>query len=280
MSDHTVTKMWSQDSFRISLDTRTAQKRTGIVEGYQITAPPTYTKQQISVLPEIPLVGSAYPGLNDTWLVDRDFIRRGPIYWEARVLYQGTFPSIDLMPIRRWGKATTSEPIDEDINGKPIVTVNGEPIEGLSKDVSDPTLTIQKNFRFINIAALHQYFDSVNSDVFAGFPPGTGRLVDYSADENVDGSQVTFYNVSVTFQFRYPYRTVPARAWWKRVRHEGYYRKVNDRLTKCIDSDGEEVTRPALLNLDGTQRTETDVADWLEWQVYQPLPYNSLGLLT
>lgn len=280
MSEHTVTKMWSQDGFRVSLDTRTAQKRTNIVESYQITAPATYTKQQISVLPEVPLVGSAYPGLNDTWLVERDFIRRGPIYWEARVFYQGTFPSIDLMPIRKWSKSTTSEPIDEDLNGFPIVTVNGEPIDGLTKDVSDPVLTIQKNFRSINIAAIHQYFDSVNSDSFAGFAPGTGRMIEFSADENVDGNQTTFWAVSASFQFRYPYRTVPARAWWSRVRHEGYYRRVSGRYIKCIDDDGEEVTRPALLNLDGTQRTGTNVADWLEWQLYRPLPYNSLGLLT
>lgn len=279
MTSPIVTKMWSQDVVSFSLDTRNGQRRATIIEGYQITAPPTFTHVQIAQLPQLPVTGMAYPGVPDTWLVDREIVRRSPIYWEARLSYQGEFPSIDMRPVRRWGRAATTESIDEDINGNPIVTVNGEPLDGLTKDISDPVLTVRKNFREINIAAIHQYFDSVNADTFAGFAPGTARFLDFAADEETDGNNTRFWRVSVQFQFRYPYRTTPERAWWKRVRHEGYFRNVGGNIRKCVDSDGEPLSRPALLNLDGTQRTETDQADWLEWQVYTPVPYNSLGLL-
>lgn len=274
-----VTKMWSKDGFSISLEkgiTRTAD----ITEGYQITAPVDYTKKQIAALPGLPITGDKHPDFNDMRVTKKDVVRNGPCYWVGMITYTGTNEDpTEERPVFRWGKSSSNEPVDEDRNGKPIVTANDEKIDGISKNISDLVLNVQRAYRFFNPAITHQYLDSVSNDTFAGFPAGTARLTGYSADLVFDDTKGGFWRVSAEITFRYPYRTTAQRAWWQRVRHEGYYIRDNGFIIKATDDNQEEVTRPVLLNRDGTRRTNSDEADWLEWEVYTPLPYANLGLL-
>lgn len=181
-----------------------------------------------------------------------------------------------------WRSVVTDELIDEDIDGKPIVTKNGEPIEGITERVPDQVCTIQRNFLAIDVFAISAYLRSRNSDSFLGWPPGTARLMDYSAENVISNGTLGFWKVSATFQFRHPYNTTPARAWWKRVRHEGFLVRENASAEpgKAFDPTTKTfVTKPVLLTAAGTLETDPDNAHWLEFQTTLSLPYNALGLL-
>ena len=86
--------------------------------------------------------------------------------------------------------------------------------------------------------------------------------------------------MTASIRFRYPFNTTPEKAWYARVRHEGFYEKLSDgRIVRAIDDNGEPTTKPVLLKEDGTRETVSENAYWLEFKRYQPLPYNVLGLL-
>ena len=182
-----------------------------------------------------------------------------------------------------WRSAITEEAIDEDINGKAFTTVNNEPIDGITERVPNQVATIERNFLSINVFALSAYCRSVNSDTFLGWPAGTARFMDYAATNVITNGVAGFWKVSATFEFREPYRTTPDKAWFKRVRHEGFQVRdfagedphpAWDRKTKTVR------TTPTLLKADGTEETDPAAAHWLEFQTLTELPYSALGLLS
>jgi hypothetical protein len=242
----------------------------------------------------LPLVNELYPGTSFVILRKLSPSRISPILVLMVAEYSGeigpgdiTSSPIDNDVIISWRNASTDEAIDQDWNGNPIVTVNGEPIEGISERVSDQVATIERNFLAVNLAAVSAYLKSVNSDLYLGFPPGTGRLMDYTAQNIIQDGVAGFWKVSATIQFREPYNTTPDKAWYKRVRHEGYMVRATPGAKPQIAWDEPSktpVTKPILLAADGTRlpipADATQVtAHWLEFQTLGALPYNALGLL-
>jgi len=69
------------------------------------------------------------------------------------------------------------------------------------------------------------------------------------------------------------------KAWYKRWRHEGLYVLAGGVIRRATDTLGQEVTKPVLLKVDGTQETDPDAAYFFHTQVYGSLPYASLGLI-
>ena len=129
---------------------------------------------------------------------------------------------------------------------------------------------------------VNQYRHSVNSDTFAGFAPGLGRLVRFSAKQGYDVDAGGYWTVNASIQFRYPYNTSSERAWYARVLNEGYYVKAtasDDKTVLGIDNNKKDTTKPVLIKEDGTQEFDPDNAHWLEFKIYTPLPYNALGLI-
>jgi len=271
--------MWSHDGFNVESD-RGIRRNAKIQTGYQITVPPDYTELQVSAVTGVPALNSQFPGLPEMHAIDRKFTRVSPILWMCVVSWDGTdIDPIEEPPEIEWTDTESQEAIDEDWNGNPIVTANGEPIEGITMDIADNVLSVKRNYRFFNPQLTHQYRHSTNSDFFAGYAPGTGRLKGYRAKYIYDPNNGGYWEVHARIEFRFPYRTVPARAWYARVRHEGYYERLGNRIVRAADEHGEEVTRPILLAQNGTRESNPNNANWLEWQRYGSLPYNVLGLL-
>lgn len=177
-----------------------------------------------------------------------------------------------------WTDTETDEEVSEDFTGKPICTVNGEPIEGVTMKKCDQIVTIERRFEDFNAYSINAYRHSVNSDTFMGYPPGMARLTNYSATFNAP-----FWDVAASIQFRYPFRTTPAKAWYKRVCNQGYYIKSGSEIKRATDDllggPGEPVVKPVLLKTTGAHEPVTANATWLEFQVYGSLPYNALGLI-
>jgi len=103
---------------------------------------------------------------------------------------------------------------------------------------------------------------------------------------NVVTPQLAYWEVTAQIRFRYPYRTTNEKAWYKRVRHQGFYKRVNvaggSMIVRALKG-GEPVNRPVLLDADGYEIVQEDgqevQAHWLEFKLYDSLPYGALGLL-
>jgi hypothetical protein len=280
--------MWSKDAFSAST-TKNFEKTATIQVGYQITVPPEYNELQVSALSDVPSIGDSFEGNPYIFVKSRNYTRLSPIYWMAIVTYEGQLAAnggggvLVTNPEIRWSNASTVEEIDEDADGKPIATANGERLDGATKEISDLVLDVRRNYREINLPATHKYLESVNSDIFEGFAPGTGRLRAFDAEQVWRTQDNGYWRVSAKIQFRYPYRTTPLKAWYARIRHEGLKIRVTDgeeeKIVHAPDGHKGLVTKPVFLNEDGTLREDTETADWREFKRYTPLPYNALGLL-
>lgn len=236
----------------------------------------------------LPLVGDLYPGTS--YVICRKLTpsRLAPTLAMMVVDYSGEIGQggegsspVSNEAIVTWRGQVTDELIDQDINGKPLVTFNGEPIDGITERIPDDVATIERNYATISTYALRQYLRSRNSDTFLGWPPGTCRLFDYSATNVIKDGVAGFWKVSMTFVFREPYNTTPDKAWYKRVRHEGFLIRAIAGGTPQIAFDPvtkTPVTRPVLLKANGTRETNPENAYWLEFETTKALPYNSLGL--
>jgi hypothetical protein len=205
-----------------------------------------------------------------------------PVTWRGEVGATGNSP-LNQSPDIVWSNTTSNEAVDEDILGNPIVTVNNEPIYGATRLIPDLVLSVTRNYALFSPWLTWQYLHSVNSDSFLNFPPGTGKFMSFNARQTVSNG-LSYWRVSATIQFRYPYRTTPDKAWYARVRHEGFKVKLAGKVVKAVDKHQQPVNRPVLLNDDGTERKQnaagvTPAARWLEFQMYTSLPYAALGLI-
>ena len=180
-----------------------------------------------------------------------------------------------------WTDSTSTEPIDRDINGYAIVTANGEPVDGLSMDISDQVVVIRRKFASINTASIGAYRRATNSDTFLGWAPGTARLIGFSAKNKFAyGGLAEAWDVTARIQFREAYaNTTPAQAWYKRWRHEGLYVNDGGVVRRAIDAQMQPASKPVLLKIDGTQETNPEAAYFFHTQVYGSLPYSTLGLI-
>ena len=267
------------------------QRNVGIQRAFTVTLDVNDVIEVVYTAAGLPLVNDRYPGTLFVICRSLDVRRVSPILAMVTANYSGEIGQgpgginsspVDNEVIITWRNAVTDEELDEDWNGKPLVTKNVEPIYGITERVSDEVATIDKNFAAINMYAIREYLRSTNSDTFLGWPPGTGRLMDYSASNIIKDGVLGFWKVSATFQFREPYRTTPDKAWYKRVRHEGILVRdmAGDDPHEAWDLKTKSwVTKPILLKEDGTREENPDNAFWLEFQTLGSLPYSVLGLV-
>jgi hypothetical protein len=143
-------------------------------------------------------------------------------------------------------------------------------------------IIITRNMLFFNDYAISDYDEAVNSDWFEGWPPGTGR-VRIDAD-NVYNESTGYWVVTGIFTFKKPYRTTPDKAWYSRLRNDGYYEKIDlvgpgagSAIVPAVDGHKEPVTQPVQLDADG-YRITNGTAYWLEVKHFRPRPFSALGL--
>jgi hypothetical protein len=235
----------------------------------------------IKLDPRVPVEKSRHPLFISLFCKGVQIIQRNPLHWEVVANYVSPPYRDTNGPIYQPTEVetftiTNDEPIDEDIEGNPIATANGERIYGVSKPVSDLGIRLNKRFRFFDPATFYTYIDCVNSDTFIGFPPGVLRVASISAsDEWVDTEP--YANVTVEIHARKPYNTTPEKSWWKRVRHEGFYVKKNGKVVRAKDGAGKDRVEPVMLDSDGAEKEDQTQADWLEFKVFQSVNFSSMG---
>jgi hypothetical protein len=281
-------EMWSRQSG--SADSPDGKQRSlSMTRAFTVTLAASDPLEVVYTAAGLPLVNDVYPGTFFVICRSLQPQRVSPIMAVITANYAGeigpgdaTSSPVDNEVIVTWRNATTDEAIDQDFLGKPIVTKNNEPIEGITERIADQVATIERNFLTINMYAIREYLRASNSDTFLDWPAGTARLMEYNATNVITNGIAGFWKVSATFQFREPYNTTADKAWYKRVRHEGFLVRDNAGETPHIAWDEKTktpVTKPILLKEDGTREIDPDSAYWLEFQTLNSLPYNALGLI-
>jgi hypothetical protein len=286
-----VRQAWSRTNGGVTVSNGGKSAQAKFSEGWQITHSYDATDIELLSATGLPAIHSYKVG---TFVpcVGVNIETRGLLFSLIRIDYDKTIqldpnnPNPDWQqsplaapPDIEWTDESSTEPIDQDADGEPIVTVNGEPINGVTIELPDPVLTVTRNFATWNPHVIHQYRMSVNSDTFAGFAAGTGRLVSASAKLIIDQTFGSYWRVTARIRFRYPYNTTAQKAWYARVRHEGFKIKDGTDIVHADDDAGNKVVTPVLLASDGTHETDPASAHWLEFKRYFPLPYANLGLL-
>lgn len=297
--------MWSKPTTSATASDNFRKFQIKLQRAYQCVTTPDETES--GVYNGTDLQGNQLPQLGARFGLDYPFAyadnisieRPSPILWIVTVDYTGELGPGDsnnennplfAPPRIDWDDVESEQEIDEDFDGNPIQTINGEPIEGVKALIPDQTVAIKRNMLLFNPYVQARYRRAVNSDIFLGWPPGTAKLMKLSAS-NVPNDQGGYWEVSAQIQFRYPYRTTPEKAWYSRVRHEGYYERVElsgpgagTKVVRAVDANKEPVTKPVLLDasgfrIPGVEPGEVQTAHWLEFKLYDSLPYSALGLL-
>jgi len=281
-----ATQMWSREG-----GSGTSEKYDNFATTYSHTSAYFVTHavdDNAEVIKEtslLPAYGSRYAPTVDSFLKTKSVEKVGPISSIVTLNYEGQ--RFDATVDIEWSDSTSTEPIDRDYDGEAIVTACKEQVEGLTMEISDPVAVIRRKFFTFNAYAIAAYRHATNSDTFLGWPPGTARIVGYSAKNQFKfGLPLEQWDVTARIQFRLPLMgATSAQAWYKRWRHEGLL--INGSATpdasvfpvRARDVNGQEVTKPVLLKLNGTQETDPNAAIWKYTQIYNSLPYSALGLL-
>lgn len=242
---------------------------------------------------EVVLAGITVPEVHpddETKYLSSVRVRRlSPIFFEVEANYHAEAQNFEgVSPTERPVKilppsvsfSDVEEPIDQDVNGDPIQTVNGEGFDPpLTKDVSDLVLVFEKNVEAVDYLAYRDSKGNVNNAGFFGSEQGTARLLDITAEPAQEGMFI-FYKQRATIAFRsvpvIEGTPFPTLAWAKRVLHEGFYEKVDGRIVRAVDENGDEMTKPVLLDAAGA-RTVAPV--WLYWSVYAEIDFDELNIL-
>lgn len=188
--------------------------------------------------------GERYGG--HEWLICRSVVPRrlGPDVYEVIAGYNlespagfANDPTGEQGPLGRpsdirWDFVTSSEQIDEDVDGKPIVNAAGERFDPPpAAEYADPRLTVTRYERDFSAATAISYsgrWGVLNEDPFMGALPGQALMKPIVGTRRVDGEAV-YWAVTYVVVFREGLPASadglsggPKRAWWIRLLNQGY----------------------------------------------------------
>ena len=276
-----VTQMWSKNGGSFTSEKYDSfASKYAITEGYQVLTTPDTNIVAVESATGLPRYGDRHSSGIDAFVNSIQPQQVSPIFYVVTVGYEGDNPFTGEVDVD-WTDTTTTEPIDRDFDGKAIVTANGEQVEGLTVDLADAVCVITRKFLSFDQFTIAPYRFSTNSDLFLGYPPGTVRLMGFSARNKFKfGVGQELWTVTARLQCRRGLMgATDAQAWYKRYRHEGMYVKDGSVIRRALDEQGREAARPVLLKADGTQETNPNNAIFKYEKVYDSLPYSALGLI-
>lgn len=229
-------KMWSRTSG--SVDVIPHHWRDVVIqEAWSVVCEKDDVIQDILSAESLPQICDSFPDAPYIKVTSMTPTKVSPVFWIVNITYKGLANAsgfsdspVNQPPELIWSDVDSEEATDEDTWGNPIVTACGEPIEGVTTKLADLNLQIKRNFLDYNPLLQHQYRHSVNSDLFAGFAAGVAKLTKMSARQNWAKGCGAYWEVTANVVFRYPWRTDPYRAWYARVRHEGFYERQGTKM--------------------------------------------------
>jgi hypothetical protein len=289
-----VIESWEGDA-RVSYDPNGISGTATTVRNFTVSVPEK-TPLQVVDAPGLPRPNSRHPV--SPFLVARHYnvTKMGPLFYQVSVEYEGKTPDpnnpaenpLNRPPVISFGSVTQEVEIDEDVNGDPIQTVNGEPIVGITAPFTDLIVTVERNLASFDPAVITTYTNKVNSQNWFGCPTGTTRIMDISARSNFN-PDFPYWEATASFQVRRGRGSVTdAKAWWHRTAHQGYLIK-NSAGTKIdyakaepaddFTTRGTTVAQPVMLDLVTGQRLAAGTGAYIEFQILETIDFNLLNLL-
>ncbi len=264
---------WSSEAAGGSGERRTAT-RAWTVE----VASPADGAVVVQTAPGIPRKGEEHP--DDPWLRAEipQVARLAPMLYRVTVEYTSASGSgsagdnpLQQPARKRWGYASSYEPVDVDAKNKPILNTAGCTFDPpVQAEVFDDVLTVTRNEATFDRTRSRAYNGAVNKDTFYGAPPGEA-LVTVEAEEVHEGK---FAYWQVTYQVRFR-----RGGWRKRRANVGLTQLRDGQRVPIFDSQtGQPVTEPQPLNSDGSHRSGNAAPDILEFEVQRGASFGPLRL--
>ena len=198
---------------------------------------------------------------------------------------QQSTPAPERTPEWSYTKRTKTETAEFDVDGDPIVNVNGEPITNITRNVNEREITIKYFSLDITDSHIETYWDKINDDVWNGYAAGTLLVDDFSFDSRYDLIAEGVYGLvrSATLKMIYNangHRLKVLNAGFKEMREkavtfEKYYLPI-------LDAAGEPVSEPWPLLANGNKwdpnlHDATDY-DYLYFDMYAEADFTSIIL--
>lgn len=245
----------------------------------------TDTDLMVKLDPRLPIEKTRHPMFPLLFCSGVTMSRKGVLHWEVTANYQSPpYRDKENGPLSQPTEVetftiTNEEAVDTDINGRLLTTANNETYQGVTKALSDLGIRLSRNFAFFDPATFYTYINAVNADTFFGFPAGVLRVVNISATQQYY-EDFPYASVSVEIHARRPINIPAEKAWWKRIKHEGFYvraSRTSNRITRATDSAGKPVVTPVPLDDYGVKLAESADPTWRFFQIYDTVSFSSMG---
>lgn len=179
-----------------------------------------------------------------------------------------------LMPIDiEWSFRNQEKVCQYDVNNKAILNTANDPFDPpLIIDDPRPLLTVVRNEAIADIEALYSYRNAVNSDPFGPWGPQMARVV------NIRPKSLFHQYVGWYWQVTYEFEFNPPDGYRPKVLNMGM-RKISQTTNQPVPIvlNGVPVSQPMLLTQFGYLAKPTDEPYWLQFQVYNELPFDYFG---
>lgn len=210
-----------------------------------------------------PIIGSAFDWGNevDPWLLchpNADITQVFPAN-EPGNYYEITY-TYSTRPIKRCQDAEIEDPllepakisfgfstyrkrVDRDANGVALLNLQHEPIDGIEKDDSWPTIVIEQNILLMDLPLLTQVRDTLNSDPLWGFGARQIKLSACSGEEKYYGTCSKYWTRRLEFKVKDTWDEEDImNAGWKVIR--GKWVK-NGAIMEWVPDNDADVDNPA-----------------------------------
>lgn len=253
----------------------------------------TAVRQLLQAQGLLPRESTAHPTSRLSLLRTVNLRQSGPIYYEGSLNYRAVRRPQDqedenLLPWEQpasisFRSITSEVPVDEDADGEAIVNPGTmEPVEGITRPITDFGMTITKNFIGLNPIGIQVFANRVNSDQFLLFPPGTCKTGDLSASPQFHEG-VEYHSVVVPVVVRDVYGgRPPEEAWHHRRRLQGYYEIIEvdgaEKVVRALDDEMQPVSTPVLLDETGRRLPTGSPPVFRTTKRFQTVAFSSFGL--
>jgi len=183
-----------------------------------------------------------------------------------------------------WFPVVSNEPVDRDMDGKPITNSAGQSFDPpITKECYDLGLRIVRNQPSYNKVQAADYLGAVNSDYFYDYRPYLVKCTNYSSRTMY--SAITYYRVTYEFHIRLMADPITGdyHGWARRVMDEGllYKTTVEGKTVykKIKTEDSEDMPQPVRLNgSGGVIPAGNRDAHFLYFAICKTRPFSALGL--
>lgn len=204
----------------------------------------------------IPLIGDAH--LYDQYLFckSKDCTPTGPHSFKVTCNFESIQDPVN-QPVKiSMSFATSTEAIDKDYEGNPILMSNGEtPDPPISREVHDQVYRYEFNdWNFDDVLAA-QYQGAINSDAFKPHPnaklfqPDQCKIITFTGNPVKEGL-LEYFSCVIEIQVR---DQLDGDTWKRRILDQGY-RELNDdgdAYITIVDDNGNPLSQPSLLDGEG-----------------------------